>query len=182
MTYRTIGTVAVGLMLGCLAACDTGAVPGGGNGGPQRIPSDDPSVDSRLDALGIVCESSLLVSGTYTQTEAPPAGHNGCWAVGTWTLTVSLDHQGCDPQPEIATEFTYDVSRDEDANTNVIFVNDPSDDRVNLKITTNGDGLCHGAFDHYGTDFGVLAFRPTLTEAGTLEGFGTYDLFEQDPF
>jgi hypothetical protein len=106
-------------LAGCLvacalaAACDAGSVAGNGGGDddfPARIPSDDPSFDARLDALGIVCESSLTITGTFAPGDPAPDGHDGCWAVGTWTVEPAMDHVGCDPQPPILPEYTYDVT------------------------------------------------------------------------
>jgi hypothetical protein len=54
--------------------------------------------------------------------------------------------------------------------------------RAALKISTQGDGLCHGSMDHFELDNSVWAFRPTLQEDGTLSGTGTYSLFRSDTF
>ena len=72
---------------------------------------------------------------------------------------------------------------DEEASTiNVAFANDPADERVNLKISTAGDSLCHGAMEHFGTDNAVWALLPVLQLDGTLQGIGTYSVYNEDPF
>jgi hypothetical protein len=55
-------------------------------------------------------------------------------------------------------------------------------DRVNLKITTGGDGRCHGTFDHFGADRRVVELRPTLGADGQLAGEGVYSVYAFDPF
>jgi hypothetical protein len=177
------------LFLASSAACGVGGVDGGGGmtgDGPVRIPADDPSIDDRLDALEIICESTLNVTGTFVESLAQPEGYMGCWPVGTWSVTATVDRLGCDPQPEVTENFVYEVTFDEEASThNVAFTGNgmaPNDDRVNLKISTAGDSLCHGSMDHYAIDGTVWGFRPTLQLDGTLLGIGTYSVFEEDSF
>jgi hypothetical protein len=173
-----------------LGACAVGNVPTdpGTGDGPQRIASDEPGIDDRLDALGIICETTMTVTGSFVEGMAQPAELNGCWPVGTWTVAATVDRLGCDPQPmftdsEFTESYVYEVSYDEEASTiNVLFMNDPSDDRVNLKISTSGDSLCHGAMDHFALDGTVIGFRPTLQLDGTLQGIGTYTLYSDDTF
>ena len=71
---------------------------------------------------------------------------------------------------------------EEETTINVEFQNDPTNERVNLKISTAGDGLCHGGMEHYGLDNAVWSLYPTLQEDGTLEGTGTYSVYNEDPF
>ncbi len=180
-------SVALGglLMTGACALEGVAPQPVDNNGDdlPVRIPADDPEIDARLDALGIICESTLKVTGTYVQGAAPPADHLGCWPVGTWTVNMTVDRLGCDPQPSLETDYVYDITFDEEANTiNVSFVNDPDNERQNLKISTAGDSLCHGAMEHFGTDFATWSLQPTLQLDGSLEGIGTYTVNEKDPF
>lgn len=181
------GCAVVGLLL--TGACEIDDVgpeetgDGDGDGDGVRIPADDPAVDERLDALGIICESTLSVTGTYAKGAEQPEDQHGCWPVGTWTIQATVDRLGCDPQPLLSSDYVYDVTFDEDVNSIfVAFATDPADERVNLKISTAGDGLCHGAMDHFGTDYAVWSFLPTLQADGTLSGSGTYSLFDEDPF
>jgi hypothetical protein len=203
-------------LAGCVGDTLGGEVEGEGeivctdDGVTCRIPADDPSDDDRLDALGIVCESHFRVTGTFQPGIAQPADQNGCWPVGTWTITAELEDQGCDPQPELLETMTYNVNYDDEATQiAVLFPSDPPeictngedccDDgqdndgdglvdnldpgcRLNLKISSEGDGLCHGSMDHYALDNSVWGFRPTLQEDGSLSGIGTYAVHNSDSF
>jgi hypothetical protein len=172
------------------AACAVGNVPPGTDpgDGPQRIASSEEGVDERLDGLDIICESTMLVTGTYVAGAPQPPEVLGCWPVGTWTVSATIDRLGCDPQPMftdgVFTEtYSYEVVYDaEESFIQVGFLNDPSDERVNLKISTEGDSLCHGAMDHFNLDGTVIGFRPTLQLDGTLSGIGTYTVHKDDTF
>jgi len=171
-------------MLG-LGACALDSVDNGGGGDNSglRIPADDPAIDERLDILDIACESTLFVTGTYVPGDPPPADHNGCWPVGTWTINATVDRLGCDPQPSLIEDYVYDIIFDDENTTiNVGFANDPDNERVNLKISTEGDSLCHGSMQHFGLDNSVWNLSPTLQLDGTLSGIGTYSVYNEDPF
>ncbi len=170
--------------MGLLAAagCGLEGVDDGG-GNPLRIPADDPAIDERLDALDIACESTLIVTGTYEPGAAAPDDHNGCWPVGTWTVNATVDRLGCTEQPDLPADHVYDDTFDDEATTiNVQFANNPEEERVNLKISTSGDGLCHGHMQHYQLDNTVWALFPVLQDGGTLVGTGTYSVYNEDPF
>lgn len=182
---RSFSSVVVGLGLLSLGACGLDGVDDGGSDGdnPLRIPADDPAIDERLDALDIACESTLNVTGTYAPGALPPDDHNGCWPVGTWTVTATVDRLGCTTQPELPADHVYDITYDDETTTiNVLWANNPDDERVNLKISTAGDGLCHGSMEHFGLDNSVWALHPTLQADGTLSGNGTYSVYNEDPF
>lgn len=181
---RILSGCALVFLAAASSACGLDGVDSGPiSDGPIRIPADEPAVDDRLDALEIICESTLIVTGTYLTGDPQPDGLNGCWPIGTWTVSATVDRLGCDPQPDLLEDMVYVVSYDEEASShNVSFSNDPADERVNLKISTSGDGLCHGTMDHFGVDGTVWSFRPTLQEDGTLLGIGTYSVHQEDPF
>lgn len=189
-SLSVVGSAMLSLGLLASGACALEDVDGeGGNGevDPRRIPADDPAVDERLDALDIACESTLTVTGANAPGNPPPDDHLGCWPVGEWTVTATIDRIGCDPQPDLSESMRYTITHDEEnASINVLWANDPEDERVNLKISTAGDGLCHGAMEHFGGDTGdgfeVWAFYPTLQEDGSLVGTGTYSIYNVDPF
>lgn len=176
---------AAAFTLAVTGACAVGDVP---TGQGQRIPSGDPAVEARLDGLDIICESTLIVTGTFVEGIAQPAELLGCWPVGTWTVMATIDRLGCRSQPDFVTgdyagNWVYEVVYDDEASThNVQFLNDPDDDRVNLKISTSGDSLCHGAMDHFALDNTVVGLRPTLQLDGTLQGIGTYTVYMDDTF
>lgn len=172
------------LLASSLVACALDGVngPGDQNGEVERIPSPEPGVDDRLDALGIICESTLTVTGTYTPTTAQPPDHLGCWEVGIWTVKTAINFLGCDPQEELATEYVYEITRDDEDVTNVAYQGDFDPERMNLKITTQGDSLCHGSFEHFREDGVVFTFQPVLQLDGTLLGQGAYSVWAEDPF
>lgn len=162
-----------------LAGLLAGCVDDGG-GGVSRIPGD-PIEDDRLDQLGIICESSLAVSGTFTPNPVQPDDFTGCGGVGTWTVVPTVERQGCDPQPTPQT-FVYEVTYNSEAATlNVSFPEDPGNERMNIKITADGGG-CIGAFEHFGLDNSVWNLQAPLKADNTLEGSGTYAVHVVDPF
>jgi len=167
-----------------LAACTPGGVTPVDNGDVDRITSPEPGVDDRLDALGIICESTLTVTGTYTETMPRPPDNpgTGCWDVGTWVVRAVVDFLGCDPQEQLETEYVYEITRDEEDQTNIEYMGTFDPDRMNLKVTSAGDGLCHGAFEHFRADGVVFTFQPVKQNDGTLIGIGAYSVWEEDPF
>jgi hypothetical protein len=181
-------TILVGCTLG-----DSGDGDGDGDGDietPDRIPNPEPGEDDRLDQLGIVCESTLLVTGTFVEGVPQPPDRSGCWEVGTWTVDmIAVDFQGCDPQPDLDMTFVYEITFDEEeAATNIVYLDDPDNERVNLKVTTNGSGDCLGGFEHFGLpgvfpDDVLLQLHPDLMAGGsTLQGIGAFAWYEEDPF
>lgn len=168
--------------LGALGACQLDSFEPGD--GVMRIPNDDPAADERLDQLGIICETDYAVTGSFVPGAVQqPEDMNGCWPVGTWTISATVDRLGCSPQPEVPADLVYEVTFDEEASTiNVSYIADPGADRVNLKISTAGDGLCHGSMEHFGLDFGVWSVHPTLQLDNTLLGIGKYTLYDEEPF
>lgn len=186
-TTRSLGLLSGALLLTSLAGCELetippGGMPPGGNG-YTRIPSSDPSYDERLDQLGIVCQSTFQVSGTYVQSEArpPEVEADDCWPLGTWTIAAVVDFEGCSPQPE-PQEYVYEVGFDEDLNWTITNVNDPEQERQNMKITIDSSNLCLGSFEHFAEDFTVWAFKPTMDPTGLIEGAGTFAVYTEDPF
>ena len=92
---------AAAFSLAVTGACAVGEVPMGDG---QRIPSGDPAVEARLDGLDIICESTLIVTGTFVEGIAQPAELLGCWPVGTWTVSATIDRLGCRSHSD--SEFT----------------------------------------------------------------------------
>ncbi len=164
-------------LIGALGACVTG-----GESAYDRVPGED---DDRLDALKIVCETQLNVSGTFVEGTAQPDTHTGCWDVGTWTVnTFETAVEGCSPAPTLEAEYIFEARRDDEdaADTTIKYMNDPEFERVNLKITTAGDGLCHGAFSIFLEDFTEVTLNPTLQADGTLSGIGAFRVHTEDPY
>ncbi len=185
MNATTFGRMGLGLILGVsIAACTPGGVGNVDNGDFRRIASSEPGVDDRLDALGIICESTLTVTGTYTETTPRPPDNQGtgCWDVGTWVVKAVVDFQGCDPLVPLEAEYVYEVTRDEEDQTNIEYMGEFDPERMNLKVTSAGDGLCHGGFEHFRADGVVFTFQPVKQNDGTLIGIGSVAVWEEDPF
>lgn len=184
---RSVGLFSGALLLGLLGGCELETIPPGGGGpsgnGYTRIPSADPSYDERLDQLGIVCQSTLQLSGTFVESMPRPATFEAddCWPIGTWTIAAVVEFEGCSPQPE-PEEHVYEARVDEDANWTVENVNDPDNERQNLKLTFDSSNLCLGKFEHYGEDFTVWNLQPTVDPTGLVAGQGTFAVYTEDPF
>jgi len=154
-----------------------------------RVNSSEKGVDQRLDDLDIICETTFILSGTFTESRAQPADQNGCWEVGEWVVNWDVDFAGCTPAPELADSFKYEGVRGssndgDNIDSGFTFLNEPNNQRVHLKVTSASDGLCHANFEHYG-DKGnnnvLISFNPTLEADGTLSGEGSWALYRDDP-
>jgi len=146
------------------------------SGGPERIVSSDPEFDDRLDSLGIVCQSTLTVTGTFTEARPQPGDISGCWEVGRWDVDWAIDTLGCSPQPDFPSVFSYEASRSADNDPSVVWLDDPEFERVRLSIPGDG-GECHGNFEHYGIDGDnrtVIELKPVLQADGSQLGIGSW--------
>lgn len=175
--FRLASILAVFALAGSLAGCSVDDASG-----VERIPGDSEE-DRILDELGIICESTLSVTGTFTPNPIQPSPDEftGCGGIGTWNITTTLDRVGCNPQPA-ARSFTYEAVYDaENTTINVFFPDDPDNERLNIKITADSSG-CIGTFDHYELDNSVWAIQAPLEEDNTLSGSGTYRVYLEDSF
>jgi hypothetical protein len=144
----------------------------------ERIPSDQ---DQRLDDLGIVCESTYTLSGSFAPASAAPdAGE--CWPVGEWSITATLDFQGCDPQVEYGSPRRYVVTGNADDGYQFRYPADPDNPRIELGVVSHGGPDCEGQFDHFESDGSVWSLRPVLSPDGSISGTGSYALWIEDPY
>ncbi len=191
-----LARIAVGLVIaGSLAACSVGDDGEDRDFGVERIVSDDADYEKELDEKGIVCETELIVTGTYVEGQPRPADIGGCWPSGTWTVQPSVEREGCSPAIPIEAQFVYEVVRDEENSTDsVTYPADSTNTRVNLKVTAGGGG-CEGSMEHFGITVPfldsslsnniVLSLNPFLEDAGdgsTLIGKGTLRMHTDDTF
>ena len=167
----------LGTVLLCATACgesgDPDIDPIPDDRGFTRIASEDPMFDERLDALGILCQSQLSLSGTFTYAEGE--AENIPCPKGTWDFEVTIDKHGCDPQPVLEDSYVYQATTDEFGATVMIYVPEPDNEDIIIATANNdGEDLCHGSFRHHLPDSINLQFRPNVYEDGTIDGDGTY--------
>lgn len=162
------------------AACGVGS---GDDGMPS---SDDP------DALaGITCRAAFkttgsFVAGTPGRPTDPDTGMpiTGCWPVGTWTFTASVDADAtaaethpCSPAPGVLASYSFKVDR----------TNDPNAGGLVESYTWNGDqsmlyklsvsevgGGCEGGLELYSADNKEYWNMKPLLDGTTITGFGEY--------
>jgi hypothetical protein len=163
-------------LLLAIGACDTGSV-GGGNGGPD---ANDP----RNMDLGILCNATFKLTGTYQQSMAQPSDILGCWPVGTWTFTASIDQNQCQPPPSLLPQYQFKVdatpSVDGTYDWTTTYMTDPNA-HYRIKISGDGGGICQGGFELYSMDGKQLwNFKPSLETGNVLDGFGEYALYDAD--
>lgn len=169
--------VSVGLALTGILA--TGC---SGDDGFSRIPSDVKDYDRELDTLDIVCRSELIMTGSYTLGDPKPAGTSGCWGIGAWKVNGTVQRKGCDPQPNLLSEYVYEVTRDTEADATIaVYSEDKQSKNATAAISANSDG-CIGLFTHYERDIkAAWDFHINLKDETTLEGTGTFTVYEFDP-
>lgn len=169
------------VFLGALLAL--GALPGcldvNWNPDDQDVPGG--SDEDRDEALGIVCKASLAITGTFEEGAPQPPDVFGCWPVGLWTFTASVTENQCPDPPQLEAQYQVKVERDAEDNEIYTYMNDPSYERVRLKVTSGGGGLCEGGFEIYSPDGKILTnLKPALQADKTLNGFGDYEVYNED--
>ena len=170
------GAIRIGVVTAILglAACDTGSV---GNDGPDANTSPD-------QALGIVCNTTYKLSGSFVQTESQPSDAVGCWPVGTWTFTAAMDTNQCNPAPMILPQYQITVGETSDVDGEYdwtySFTTDTTAHTL-LKVSGDGGGICQGGFEVFSNDGKqVWNMKPSLETGNVLDGFGEYALYDTD--
>jgi hypothetical protein len=159
------------------AACNSFSEEGP-EGPVERIPSDE---DSRLDSLGIICESSYQLSGSF----APGASEDpedSCRPVGEWSITATLEFQGCAPQKSYGETRRYAVAGNADDGYVITYPADPNNRRIEMDVVSHGGADCEGQFDHYDDGGSVWTIRPVLSPDGSIRGTATYSLYAEDSY
>ena len=170
------GVIAIVFGLGlAIGACDAGSV-GPGNGPDAGSGRDQP--------LGILCNATFKTTGTYVQTMAQPAEVGGCWPVGTWTFTASIDTDQCQPPPALLPSYEMDIGAVADVDGNwdytYTFATDPTA-HVRMKASGDGGGICTGSVEIYSADGKQYwNFKPALEVGNVLDGEGEYALYDSD--
>jgi hypothetical protein len=175
-----MGTLRLGLLFGLVttAACDLGGVSGpGGSGGPDAdLGRDRP--------LGIVCNATMKTQGTFTISTPQPADYTGCWPIGTWSFTATLDTNECATPPAMLPKYEFKVEEVVDADGNsqqtYTYLTDPAAHH-RLKVSQGGSGLCEGGLEIYSNDGKQYwNLKPELNADQSMTGFGEYALYSTD--
>jgi hypothetical protein len=174
MTHNSIRRWTSPLLGTCLALGIAACSPGSADSGS----GDD---DDRNDQLGILCEGAVSIQGTFTASMPQPADVFGCWPVGTWKFKAIIDSTDCDPKPMMLPEYQFSVVRDAEENESYVYDTDPTYERVRLKVTSGGGGLCEGGLEIYSMDGKTIwNFKPALQADGTLNGIGEIEMYGSD--
>jgi hypothetical protein len=155
---------------------------GGCSVGDEQGPTD---TDDRNELLGIVCNATFNITGAFTAglPARPAEVPTGCWPVGTWTFSASVDTNECATTPTLDSSYAFAVDRtDPDGSgweESYTYMGDQAR-LFKLKVSEGGGGECEGGLELYsadGTEYWNL--KPALTGT-TLDGFGEYAKYETD--
>jgi hypothetical protein len=133
--------------------------------------------------LGVeLCEASLSLAGTFTQSAAPPTGFpGGCWPTGSWTFTATVTMNGCNNAPSLPSQFQFTVVEDTDYNDTITYNTDPNNMYVATKISGGEGGVCVGAFQIYSADGKTITnLRPAMQADNSINGAGDYRVYDAD--
>ena len=201
-----------GPMIQRIGACILVSFLGVGCGvGDDELEPIDPNPNN------LVCTDSFRITGTFVpgtparptmDPDMPLDPFTGCWPVGTWNFTVSIDPSDeniqditGDKQPDrcgrvagtsIATfdsGYSFTVTRVQDAN-GTDFVDDyrvnnlPADKKLyKVKVTEGGGGLCEGGLEIYSLDgLSYWNLHPALNANNTLSGVGDFHIYEEKQY
>jgi hypothetical protein len=175
---RALASFALALLplSGCLEQAVGG--PGGGNMQQQQ----EPPGDNRGSVLGIACVATLSISGQFTLGLAQPADIFGCWPVGTWKFAAKVESSDCQEAPKLESQYSLTVGWDATLEEYTYkYDNDPTYQRVRLKVSSGGGGLCEGGVTVYSQDGKVVTnLKPALQADNTINGNGEYEIFTSD--
>jgi hypothetical protein len=147
------------------------------------VSSPDGTTDDRQAQLGIVCEAQVAISGRLAGGARRPSDVFGCWPVGTWSFTASVESTDCASPPALEPAYAFSVARDADQVESYRFVSDPDRDGVKVKVTSGGSGLCEGGLMIWSADRKTLVnLKPTLKADGTIAGNGEIELYSTPQF
>lgn len=160
--------------LGLLGACSVGGDDGGGDDDGLMT-----GIDDRDDALGIVCNATFKLTGTFTPgTPARPAEiPTGCWPVGTWSFTAAIDTNECPSAPALEASYAFRVDRTDpngEGWTESYTYMGNQEMLFKLGVSEGGSAECQGGLELYsldGTEY--WNFKP-MQGGTTIEGFGEY--------
>lgn len=158
-----LGALAVGSLSGCFS--------------PGESRSSDIDDTARRAALGISCESKLSITGSFVRGADQPADVMGCWPVGKWTFSATVEDSDCLGEIAMEQSYSFDVTRDADENY-FYTVNTSPTGKHRIKVTSGGSGLCEGGLEIFSADgMTVTNFKPQLNADGTIVGFGEHTVY-----
>ncbi|HEU0029561.1 MAG TPA: hypothetical protein VFQ53_02935 [Kofleriaceae bacterium] len=187
------GASLISSLLVMAVGCGVGDDDGGG-GDPDPNPN-------RLK-----CTAAFTLSGTFTEgSPARPVGQGGCWPVGTWTFTATVNNtadvlditgdgqgdrcgevSGTTP-PTVESSYSFQVNRVEDPSMDGLVESynylGSSPDFLRVHVSEGGAGDCEGTMEFVSQDAKQWwIFKPD--QAGTtINGSGEYNLYlEPRPF
>jgi len=169
-----------------VAACTTG-------NGPGTLPPSEAGTTQ----LGILCSTFYAASGTFVPnaSDKPPSGFTGCWPIGAWTFSLTLNADtstgggidtcmttGNEPTPLAKYQFTGTTTLDMNGDPleHFAYMPQPSDPNVNttIKVTEGGTGVCEGGLSLYdSTGTKVWTLSPELNADNSITGSAEYDLY-----
>lgn len=147
------------------------------------VSSPDATTDDRQAQLGIVCEAQVAITGRLADGARRPSDVFGCWPVGTWAFTATVESTDCASPPALEPAYAFSVARDADQIESYRFLTDPARDGVKLKVTSGGSGLCEGGLMIWSADKKTLVnLKPTLKADGSIAGNGEIELYSTAQF
>jgi hypothetical protein len=147
------------------------------------VSSPDGSPEDRQAQLGIVCEAQVAISGRLAGGARRPSDVFGCWPVGTWAFSATIESTDCASPPALEPSYAFSVARDSDQIESYRFLTDPAREGVKVKVTSGGSGLCEGGLMIWSADKKTLVnLKPTLKADGTIAGNGEIELYSQPQF
>jgi hypothetical protein len=184
MAQNVGACVAFGLML---AACGVGDT-GGGDTQPDAS-SDDPDI-----ALGITCRAAFNLTGTMTPgTPTRPLDPattqpiTGCWPVGTWSFTATVDTttmqtHPCTTPPTVLPKYEFRVDRTQQTDGSGLvesytYLGDMAM-LGHLKVSEGGGGECEAGLELWSIDNKMFwNMKPDLTQT-TIAGHGDFAVYK----
>lgn len=153
-------------------------------------PSTDPGPD--MNPLGRQCTATFMTHGSFVPDTANPkpvdpetgVANAGCWPIGVWTFTATIDQNDCTPAPTTLTQYqfkgTITLNEDGDPIQAFSYMTDPSARNI-VKVSEGGSGLCEGEVDLYNADgTQVFTFKPALNADNTIAGDGEFGIFSSN--
>lgn len=177
---QTVLAFAASLALGPLAGCLQPRNDPGNDSGMQRPGTTN---EDRQNELGITCDAELAITGTFEPGAPKPDDVSGCWPVGIWRFSPSVVSNNCPTEPRLEKEYAFQVDVDEELTEFYTYLNDPTYERVRIKVSSGGGGICEGGLTLWSADGKTIwNLKPALQADNSLNGHGEYEIYEEDQY